>query len=48
MAIFFKGWIDKNNNKITNETIFKEDTTLYAIWEKSRQKEQCSNRKTNK
>lgn len=30
----FKGWIDKNNNKITNETIFKEDTTLYAIWEK--------------
>lgn len=30
----FKGWIDKNNNKITNETIFNEDTTLYAIWEK--------------
>lgn len=30
----FKGWIDKNNNKITNETIFKEDSTLYAIWEK--------------
>ena len=30
----FKGWLDKNNNKITNETIFKEDTTLYAIWEK--------------
>lgn len=30
----FKDWIDKNNNKITNETIFKEDTTLYAIWEK--------------
>lgn len=30
----FKGWLDKNNNKITNETIFKEDSTLYAIWEK--------------
>lgn len=30
----FKGWIDKNNNKITNETLFNEDTTLYAIWEK--------------
>lgn len=30
----FKGWLDKNNNKITNETIFNEDTTLYAIWEK--------------
>lgn len=30
----FKGWLEKNNNKITNETIFKEDTTLYAIWEK--------------
>lgn len=30
----FKGWIDKNNNKITNETIFNEATTLYAIWEK--------------
>ena len=30
----FKGWIDKNNNKITNETKFDEDTTLYAIWEK--------------
>lgn len=30
----FKGWIDKNNNKITNETIFNEDATLYAIWEK--------------
>lgn len=30
----FKDWIDKNNNKITNETIFNEDTTLYAIWEK--------------
>lgn len=30
----FKGWTDKNNNKITNETIFNEDTTLYAIWEK--------------
>lgn len=30
----FKGWLEKNNNKITNETIFKEDSTLYAIWEK--------------
>lgn len=30
----FKGWTDKNNNKITNETKFDEDTTLYAIWEK--------------
>ena len=30
----FKGWLDKNNNKITNETIFNEGTTLYAIWEK--------------
>lgn len=42
----FKGWIDKNNNKITNETIFKEDTTLYAIWEKVDKKNNVVTEKT--
>lgn len=42
----FKGWLDKNNNKITNETIFKEDTTLYAIWEKVDKKNNVVTEKT--
>ena len=42
----FKGWLDKNNNKITNETIFNEDTTLYAIWEKVDKKNNVVTEKT--
>ena len=41
----FKGWIDKNETPIYNKVIFREDTTLYAVWEKVDNKE--TNSKTN-
>ena len=30
----FKGWYDKNETQIRNNALLKEDTTLYAKWEK--------------
>lgn len=30
----FKGWVDKNNTPFYNNSIIKENTTLYATWEK--------------
>ena len=32
----FIGWFDskKNGNRITEDTIFEDDTTIYAQWEK--------------
>ena len=30
----FKGWYDKNGTQIHNNALLKEDTTLYAKWEK--------------
>lgn len=30
----FKGWYDKNETPIRNKALLKEDTTLYAKWEK--------------
>ena len=30
----FKGWYDKNETQIRNNAFLKEDTTLYAKWEK--------------
>ena len=31
----FKGWYDKNETPIHNNALLKEDTTLYAKWEKT-------------
>ena len=42
----FKGWIDKNEMPIYNKVIFREDTTLYAVWEKVDNKETNSNTNT--
>ena len=42
----FKGWIDKNETPIYNKVIFREDTTLYAVWEKVDNKETNSNTNT--
>ena len=42
----FKGWIDKNETPIYNKVIFREDTTLYAVWEKVNNKETNSNTNT--
>ena len=42
----FKGWIDKNETPIYNKVILREDTTLYAVWEKVDNKETNSNTNT--
>ena len=42
----FKGWIDKNEMPIYNKVILREDTTLYAVWEKVDNKETNSNTNT--
>lgn len=42
----FKGWIDKNETPIYNKIILREDTTLYAVWEKVDNKETNSNTNT--
>lgn len=42
----FKGWIDKNEMPIYNKVILREDTTLYAVWEKVGNKETNSNTNT--
>ena len=42
----FKGWIDKNEMPIYNKVILREDTTLYAVWEKVDNKKTNSNTNT--
>lgn len=36
----FKGWAYENNDLVKNNTVFEEDTTLYALWEKVEEKKE--------
>ena len=44
----FKGWVDKNETPIYNKALLAEDTTLYAVWEKDKNKKTSSKTEKNK
>ena len=44
----FKGWVDRNETPIYNKALLAEDTTLYAVWEKDKNKKTSSKTEKNK